>query len=207
MQGKFPIRKIIVYAIYILLFTTFQVSFPNAISFRGQVADLTFAFVVLTGYYYGFLDGAVVGLITGMIRDCFASPIIMGLDGKTQLASGIGMLVLFLAGSYGSSFFKHRLHRNVHFALLAVLSATLIYKVSGHICIFLWLKLQDGAIYTLTLGKILTDSILPSLLVNVLAALPIIFLLRFLGPVSRRKSDDSNDDVIKSYGEDSWLQI
>ena len=205
MQNKLPIRKLIVYAIYILLFTSFQVSFPNAISFRGQVADLTFVFVVLTGYYYGFLDGAVVGLITGMIRDCFASPIVMGIDGRVQLATGIGMLVLFLAGSYGSSFFKHRLHRNFSFALLAVLSATVIYKVVGHLIVFLWIKLQDGAVYTLTLGRILTDSLLPQLLLNVIAALPVILLLRFLGPTGRHKDD--SDDVIKAYGEDSWLPI
>lgn len=207
MQTKIPVRKIIVYTIYILLFASFQVSFPNAISFRNQVADLTFVFVILTGYYFGFLDGAIVGLATGIVRDCFASPIIMGVDGKIQLASGIGMLVLFLAGSYGSSFFRNKVHRKFYFALLAVLSGTLIYKVAGHIIVFLWLKLQDNAVYSLTIGRILIDSILPQLLVNVIAALPMIVLLTFLGPVSRRKGPDADDDVIKTYGEDSWLPI
>ena len=41
------IRKIVVYAVYIILLSSFQVSFPDRISFLGQTADLMFVFVVL----------------------------------------------------------------------------------------------------------------------------------------------------------------
>ena len=62
---KSRIRKIVVYAIYIILLSSLQVSFPERISFLGQTADLVFVFVVLSGYFNGFWDGAVVGFVAG----------------------------------------------------------------------------------------------------------------------------------------------
>ena len=47
---KAKIRKVVVYAIYILLLSSLQVSFPDAFGFMGQTADLMFVFVVLSGY-------------------------------------------------------------------------------------------------------------------------------------------------------------
>ena len=45
---KARVRKIIVYAVYIILLSSIQVSFPDAFSFAGQTADLVFVFVVLS---------------------------------------------------------------------------------------------------------------------------------------------------------------
>jgi len=73
-MSKVPVRKIIVYAIYILLFSCIQISFSSQMSFWGQIPDLMFVFATLTGYLYGFGDGAAVALITGLIRDCFTPP-------------------------------------------------------------------------------------------------------------------------------------
>ena len=137
MDVKVTIRKVILYTVYILLFASLQVSFPDAISFRGQIADLMFVFVVLTGYFFGFADGVIIGVITGIIRDCFSSPAVIGLDGSVQVTVGIGALVLFLAGAFGSSFFTKRMHRSIPFAFLAVAAATLIYKTIGHIVSFI----------------------------------------------------------------------
>ena len=41
------IRKYAVYAVYIIFLTSFQVSFPDKLTFNGQIADLMFVFVVL----------------------------------------------------------------------------------------------------------------------------------------------------------------
>ena len=78
---KSMIRKVIVYAVYIILLSSIQVSFPDAFTFLGQTADLVFVFVVLSGYFNGFWDGAVVGFICGIVRDVFSPPIVVGLDG------------------------------------------------------------------------------------------------------------------------------
>ena len=207
MDMHVTVRKVIVYAIYILLFSCLQVSFPDAISFRGQIADLMFVFVVLTGYFFGFADGAVIGIITGIVRDCFASPAVMGLDGNVQVTVGVGALVLFLAGAFGSSFFTRKMHRSIPFAFLAVLAATLIYKTVGHLVAFIWVKVLANGMYSVGVMDVVLDSMLPQLLVNIIAALPILLLLRFLGPYKRGYGNDNKDDVIESYGESSWLRI
>ncbi|MBR5358768.1 MAG: hypothetical protein IK128_06115 [Clostridiales bacterium] len=207
MSMNTTIRKVILYAVYILLFASLQVSFPDAISFRGQIADLMFVFVVLTGYFFGFADGTIIGLLTGIVRDCFSSPAVIGLDGKVQVTVGIGALVLFLAGAYGSSFFTKKLHRSIPFAFLSVASATLIYKVIGHIVAFVWIKVLGNGMYSIGIKEVLIDSILPQLLLNAVATLPLLLLLRFLGPYKLGSVTDKKDDVIESYGENSWFRI
>ncbi len=204
MDRKVLIRKIIVYALYILLLTSFQVTFPGVISFRGQVADIMFVFVVMTGYFFGFADGAVVGLITGLFRDYFAGPAFIGLDGKTARTVGIGMLVMFLAAAVGSSFFTRRMHRNIPFAFLATAACTLIYKISGHIIAFMWTAATSDRSYGLTVSSLLTESILPQLLLNLLATIPIIFLLRFAGPYRKGINPAADREEI---GGNSWLTI
>ena len=39
-NAKYRIRKIVVYAIYIFLLSSLQVSFPDSFGFLGQTADL-----------------------------------------------------------------------------------------------------------------------------------------------------------------------
>ena len=60
-NAKSRIRKIVVYTIYVFLLSSLQVSFPDAFGFLGQTADLMFVFVVLSGYFNGFWDGAACG--------------------------------------------------------------------------------------------------------------------------------------------------
>ena len=77
-NAKYRIRKIVVYAIYIFLLSSLQVSFPDSFGFLGQTADLMFVFVVLSGYFNGFWDGAVVGFVCGLVRDVFSPPAVVG---------------------------------------------------------------------------------------------------------------------------------
>ena len=149
------IRRILVYAIYIFLFACLQVSFPHFLSFHGQVADLMLVFTALAGYFYGFYDGIVVGVAVGVLRDYFAGPSINGL------------------------------RRNVPFAFASVAFCTLVYKATGHILIRLWTVLIFKQPYNLTILDVLLDSILPQILLNVVAAVPIIILLRFAGPYKK----------------------
>lgn len=208
MIGSFPLRKVLVYAFYILLFSTLQVSFPKAITLFGQVADLMFVFVVLTGYFFGFRDGVIIGLITGVLRDTFAGCAIIGLDGKLSITFGLGMLVLFLAGAIGSSFFTERMNRNIPFAFVSIMFTTLIYKLAGHLVGYAWTRAALGLSYGLSLRQIVLQSVLPQIAVNMIVALPILLLLLFLGPYSKEyRNSAKNRDVINSYGDDKWLTI
>ena len=200
------VRKIIVYAVYILLLSSLQVSFPDVFGFAGQTADLMFVFVVLAGYFNGFWDGAVVGFICGMVRDVFSPPAVVGLDGEVRVTAFIGVFTLFAAGIIGASFFTRRMHRNVPFSIVAVIFVTACYKIAGYLLILGWNTLADVKTGIYTPYTALIHSFLPQLLLNVIASLPLILLIRFLGPVSFRGRSKKND-VIKKQGEGSWLGI
>ncbi|MBO4242502.1 MAG: hypothetical protein J5883_04415 [Clostridiales bacterium] len=199
------IRKILVYAVYVLLIASFQVTFPRVISFGGQVADLMLVFTVLAGYLFGFKDGAVIGIAMGILRDYYSSPSITGIDGKPVVTCAIGLLVLFLAGTVGASFFTVKMKRNVLFAFAAVAFITLCYKIAGHLAIFLWHRIALGTTYNLTFGAIILHSILPQLLLNMIASVPIILLLKFAGPYRKGVNTALIDE--EKGGEQLWLTI
>lgn len=208
MDRRRLIRKIVVYAVYILLLSSLQVSYPNRLGFWGQTADITFVFVVLTGYFHGFKDGVIVGLIMGLVRDCLAPIAIVGFDGKVHVSAGIGMLVLFLAGAVGSSFFTKRMHRNIPFAFVSIAFTTLLYKVSGHLMAYSWTILAPSVgSYDLGFYEIVVRSCLLQTLLNLIAGIPLLLLLRFAGPVAMSEQKRSADDVIMVGEENSWLQI
>lgn len=208
MDRRKLIRKIVVYAVYILLLSSLQVSYPNRLGFGGQTADLAFVFVVLTGYFNGFIDGAVVGLIMGLVRDCLAPIAIVGLDGNVHITAGIGMLVLFLTGVLSSAFFTKRMHKNIPFAFVSIAFCTLVYKLGGHFLAYSWtviFRLAGG--YDLGFYEIVVRSCLLQTLLNLIAGIPLILLWRFAGPVSMSEQKRTADDVIKSNEDTSWLQI
>ena len=74
MRRPQQIRKYVVYALYLLLFSTVQVTFPGIVTFYGLRADLMFVLVVLCSYMFGFYDGIVFGALAGIIRDYFSAP-------------------------------------------------------------------------------------------------------------------------------------
>lgn len=208
MNQRKLIRKIVVYAVYILLLSSLQVSYPNRLGFGGQTADITFVFVVLTGYFYGFKDGVIVGLIMGLVRDCLAPIAIIGIDGTVHVTAGIGMLVMFLAGAVASSFFTKRMHRNIPFAFVSIAFITLLYKFSGHFLAYSWTFLVPSAgSYDLGVYEIVVRSSLLQTLLNLIAGIPLLVLLRFAGPVGLAEQRNTSDDVIKSNEDTSWLQI
>ncbi|MBO4681475.1 MAG: hypothetical protein J5623_06185 [Clostridiales bacterium] len=208
MDRRRLIRKIIVYAVYILLLSSLQVSYPGRLGFGGQTADITFVFVVLTGYFFGFKDGVIVGLITGLVRDCLAPIAIVGIDGTVRVTAGIGMLVMFLAGAVGSAFFTKRMHRNVPFAFVSIAFTTLLYKISGHFMAYSWTFIAPAAgNYNLGMYEIVVRSCLLQTMLNLIAGIPILLLLRFAGPVAMSDQRKTSDDVIAIGEENSWLQI
>jgi len=200
------VRKYALYSVYILLLTCIQVSFPDKLSLNGQIADLMFVFVVLVSYYYGLIDGIVIGLIVGILRDCFAAPAIIGFNGNVVSSVGIGAFALFGVSVFSASVFTVRIKRKFAFALLTLVCATLLYKFFGHGIIFIWTKIFSGSLYRLSFKELIIDSVLTQLLLNVIAFLPIYVLLRFAGPYKRLKNPKLQAQEGRGT-DNSWLTI
>ncbi|MBR1797219.1 MAG: hypothetical protein IJ757_04305 [Clostridiales bacterium] len=176
------IRKYLVYAVYLLLFSTLQVTFPGVISFYGIHADIMFVIVVLCSYMFGFYDGIVFGALAGIIRDYLSAPSLTGIDGTVTPAIGIGLFLMVAVAAIGSSFLTIRVKRNFLLAFLAVIVTTLLYKSIGHLVIFLWSNLVSGLSYNMSIEQMLQRSILPQTVLNLMASIPLYLLLRFMGP-------------------------
>ena len=170
----------------------------------GQIPDLMFVFTVLTAYYFGFRDGAVVGLILGLLRDCFCAPCVTGLDGQLVVTCGIGMLVLFLAASVASSFFTGRMKRNIPFSFVTVAVVTMLYKIAGYFMSMFWHTVVSRTGTMEYFADFIVRSLLPQTGLNLIAALPLVFLLKFMGPYKRGPVKDREDDKIIS-GEGNWV--
>jgi len=154
---------------------------------------------------FGFYDGIVFGALAGIIRDYFSAPSITTLDGTVTTALGIGLFLMVAVAAYGSSFFTVRIERNFLLAFLSVVTATLLYKVIGHILIFLWSNLVPGLSYNMGLSQIITRSVLPQTVLNLIAAVPIYLLLRFAGPYKKGVNPVLIDE--KRKGDNSWLTM
>ncbi|MCR5803576.1 MAG: hypothetical protein K6G47_04885 [Clostridia bacterium] len=200
------IRKIVVYSVYILFLTCFQVSFPDKLSLNGQIADLMFVFVVLVAYMFGIKDGIIIGLIVGILRDCFAAPAVIGLTGSVVSSVGIGAFLLFSVAVFSASVFTIKIKRKPAFALLTLISVTALYKIFGHGIIFIWTRVFSKTLYHLSAKELFIDSIFTQIFLNILAAIPIYLLLRFVGPY--KKGQNPMLSAQEGRGADSsWLTI
>jgi len=182
MKKKPLIRKIIVYALYIVLLSSVQVSFSDKLSLMGQIADLMLVFVIISGYLFGARDALVVGLATGFIRDYFSGPAYNGGSEGPSALLGVGMLLMLYAGILSAVLFSKTFHRRLPIGFVQVIIITVTYKLIGH---FFTLMVQiitgRGSEY-LSFAEIMAGSVLPQVIVNLLAAVPVILLLRYWGP-------------------------
>lgn len=205
MRRSQKIRKYLVYALYLLLFSALQVTFTGVLSIYGIRPDLVFVLVVLCSYMFGFYDGVIFGALAGIIRDYFSAPSVTGIDGSVTTALGIGLFLMVAAAAFGSSFFTVRIERNFILAFVSVVIATLLYKGIGHFIIFLWFKVVTGMTYNLSLNQILLKSILPQVLLNLIAAIPLFLMLKFIGPYKNGVNPVLIDE--KRRGDNTWLTM
>lgn len=174
-----------------LFFSTLQVTFPHALSFRGQIADFMMVFVILTGYLFGTLDGAIIGFCMGFLRDMLAS---------TTL--GVGMLILLYVGIFSSLLFSRQFHSRTTLGFIQVILITVIYKVIGHgINYFIPLLTANDRDY-FSFGEIMLNSILPQIAINLAVSFPMILLLRYIGPYRVGAKRSSGEDRVNS--EEVW---
>ena len=185
MSKKERARQIILYAVYITSACCLQVTFPHVFRLFGRTSDLMLVFVVLSGYLFGTKDGIIVGLIVGMFRDYFSGPVISGLNGSPVAILGIGLLAFFYIGLLSSVMFRKRFRRKYNLAVLQVILISLIYYSLGHIVSFVYLKVSNKIVAYHSLKYHVFSSVLPQILVNVIAAVPLLLLLRFIGPYKK----------------------
>lgn len=206
MNTKKLIRKILVYALYIILFTCLQVTYPDLFTYFGQTGDLMLIFVVFVSYFFGFWDGFTVALIVGVLRDYFSSPSYISVNGESTSSFGIGMLTMLVISVISSSIFSRRVNRKVTFSFLTLLIVSFLYKIVGHIVNFVYIRFFTDLNYGLDMYDIVISSILPSVFLNMVFSIPVLLLVRFLGPYSK----GINPKLIDEYsveGDELWLKI
>ncbi|MBO4649807.1 MAG: hypothetical protein J5653_01305 [Clostridiales bacterium] len=185
MNKKERARQIILYAVYITSVCCLQVTFPHVFGFFGRTCDLMLVFVVLSGYLFGTIDGIVVGLLVGMLRDYFSGPVITGMNNAPVAVLGIGLLAFLYVGILSSILFRTRFRRKYTLGLVQVAMVSAMYYSLGHILSWLYLKMSRNIASYHSIRYILLSSIFPQILVNVIAAIPILLLLRFVGPYKK----------------------
>lgn len=185
MNKKERARQIILYAVYITSVCCLQVTFPHVFSLFGRTCDLMLVFVVLSGYLFGAKDGIIVGLTVGVFRDYFSGPVLSGINSAPVAVLGIGLLAFFYVGLLSSLMFRKRFRRKYYQAVLQVVIISAMYYSLGHILSMLYLKISRNIQAYHSIKYILFSSILPQILVNAIAALPILLLLRFAGPYKK----------------------
>ncbi|MBR2750215.1 MAG: hypothetical protein IKD90_03685 [Clostridiales bacterium] len=178
-------RQILLYALYITSVCCLQVTFPGFFRLFGRTADLMLVFTVFAGYLFGPVDGIVVGLIVGLFRDYFSGPVVMGLNQEPVALLGIGMLSFMYIGLLSALLFRKRFRRKLFLGILQVELMTLIYYVSGHVLSYIYFSVSRTMTSYHSLRYVVVSCILPQLLVNAIAALPILLVLRFIGPYSK----------------------
>lgn len=187
-------RQIVIYSIYLLLITVIQFTLSGWLIPVALMPDLALVFVIICGSFYGGDEGMIIGIIAGFLRDMLAGRVL-----------GLGMLLLMLAGLAASGMFIKWFRRNAIVVLLQVTVISLLYEVFILGMTFLFPMLPDQ-IYTLKLLFYLNlqDSLV-QLGLNVAAAVPLMFLLHFIGPYPRgQKRTGMEED---ENGENLWRTI
>lgn len=189
--NKAMLRLILVFTGYIVLLGMLQVTLPSSFALWGAKPDLLLVLAVLSGYMFGQRDGVIVGLAAGFFRDIMAGR-----------ALGLGMLLLMYSALFASFAFRRFFRRNFLMGLAQVAMVTILYQVviTG---LQLIVPMLPGVSYSFSsLFRLLISGLPSVLLVNILAGIPMIFLLNYFGPYQRGSRNDDPDDAI--VGDSLW---
>jgi rod shape-determining protein MreD len=188
-RGK--IRAVLVAAAYIFGLGVLQSSTLADLRILGSPPDLTLVLAILAGYLFGASDGAIIGLCTGFFRDMLAGR-----------AIGLGMLLLMYVAILASFMFRKLFRHNIFLGLIQILILTTLYEAFITFLSFAVPMLPDVSISLTGLLLRQIHALPGHLLGNLLAGVPLIFLLHFAGPFRRgRRKDDQEDSMV---GESAW---
>lgn len=189
--NKVMLRLILAFAAYIIFLGMIQVTLPSGFALWGAKPDLLLVLAVLSGYMFGQRDGVVVGLSAGFFRDIMAGR-----------ALGLGMLLLMYSALFASFAFRRFFRRNIMMGIVQVAMATVLYQIVITGLQFI-VPILPGVSYTMTsLFRLMIIGLPGILLVNILAGVPMIFLLNYFGPYQRGSRNDDQDDAI--VGDSLW---
>ena len=120
-------KKIITYALFILIITLIQTNIIESISILGVKPNLFIVFIIVVGLTNGSGTGAFVGFATGLVMDSF-SPTPVGIYAL------LGMYLGVISGISNRSFFRDNYILTMVFAFiysLAFESVVYILVMSG----------------------------------------------------------------------------
>jgi rod shape-determining protein MreD len=160
-------------------------------SINGAKPDLTLILAVLCGYLFGQRDGMFVGLAAGFFRDMLAGRVL-----------GFGMLILMYAGLIAAVAFRQLFRRNIAFGIVQVFLATVVYELSLSVLNFILPMLPDVNISIDFLLRQFFARLPGAVLANVLASIPLMLFLYYLGPYKRGSHQEVKDESI--VGDNLW---
>ncbi len=184
-------RRILVYLLYAISLAILQTILPPGLAFWGARPDLTLILAVLTGYLYGLKDGILVGLLAGFMRDMLA--------GRSL---GLGMLLCMYAAILSWGMFRGHFRRNVFVGLAQTGLITILYQLIIAVLSWLLPMLPDQIPGFWHVLQLFALNLPAQLLINILAAIPLLFLLRYAGPYDRNNNRDDMEATLT--GDGSW---
>lgn len=187
-------RQILVYSIYIISLTVFQFALSGWLVPISYMPDLVLILVVVCGSFFGSDDGMIIGILAGFLRDMMVGRVL-----------GLGMLLFMFAGLTASIFLKNSIRRNPLLTIIQVAAVSLIYEIVIVILTFLFPMLPDQVYSFDTLINLRYSDALRKILVNVVAAVPIMFLLHYAGPYRRGQQRTGMED--EGEGGHAWHKI
>lgn len=178
MKSPNPVRKILLYILFVSGFSLLQFFWPAAWTAWGIKPDFQLVLVAACGFLYDFRDGLVTGLCCGLIRDCLSARYM-----------GLGLLMLFICGVLSSRILKKRFSQN----LITVFLLVTLLTFGSDLVIFLIqlaaARAGDAAHWPIQFWGVILKRFIPQILFNLVSAIPVFVLLRHFGPYPRRFQD------------------
>ena len=171
MTTRARLRQILIYAGYIIGFSLLQATWPDTLAIQGVRPDLALILVVMAGYLYGSMDGAVTGLLCGFMLDMQSGRIL-----------GFGMLLMMFAGLLPGLLFRRLFRKSAIFAAVGVLAAALLFHTAMYSLSYVFPTLRDLVRNRYDIERVIFGHILPSALVDAVITLPAAWLFRRFGP-------------------------
>lgn len=175
MNSRGSVRKIVLYAAYILVLPLVQTTWPDTLSIAGVHPDLALVLVASIGYMFGENDGAVSGLLCGFLLDIQSGRLI-----------GFGMLLLMLSGLLPAIVFHKSQNRPVFLTPAAVVMSALLFHVAVYGFSWLYPSLSDLGRNPYNLADVFGKHVLPVLVLDGVLSIPVALALRYAGPYRRK---------------------
>ncbi len=175
MNPRNRIRKIAVFAVYILMLPLLQTTWPDTLSIAGVRPDLALVLVATIGYLFGETDGAISGLLCGFLLDIQSGRLL-----------GLGMLLLMLSGLLPAIVFHKSPGRPVFLTPVAAVMAAMLFHVTVYGVSWLYPALSDLGRNPYDIADVFGKHVLPLLLLDGILSVPVALALRYAGPYRRK---------------------